>query len=415
VLGPAAAGLVLVAGVAALRGGARPPVPVQVVARGPFRNDVVAFGLLQAVHSTPVTVPADLQRPMRVAWLAPAGPVKRGEPVVLFDPSEVEKQYDDGRSDRASAEQRRTKAAAEGGQTRAGLALDHTVAAEELHRAEDVAPSDAQIFSRNEIIESRLDRTLLRKRVATTEAKVGPTERLSAADLALSDIERGKAELRIRQAEKSLRALKVTAPHDGILVFPLSWRGDAVAVGDTVWPSQTVAELPDLSALEARVFVLEADGGAMAAGQKARVEIEGQPQLVFDARVTRVDALAKNRDRQSPVKYFETTLQFEKGVAAALKPGQRVRATIVAASLEDALTIPRGALFEKDGRRLVYRLEHGRFQAVEVAVGPRGLARIVITKGLAQGDRVALQDPERRATAGPPAAPPGGAGPPRGR
>jgi len=330
--------------------------------------------------------------------------------VVLFDPSEVEKQYDDGRSDRAAAEQKRDKATAEARQAKAGLDLDHTVAAEELRRAEDVAPTDAQIFSRNEIIESRLDRSLLQKRVTTTEAKKGPTARLSAADLALSDIEKSKAELRIRQAEKSLSALKVTAPHDGILVFPLSWRGDAVAVGDTVWPSQTVAELPDLSLLEAHVFVLEADGGALAAGQKAKVEIEGQPQLVFEAKVTRVDALAKNRDRQSPVKYFETTLQFGEGVAASLKPGQRVRATIAAASLDDALTIPRGALFEKDGRRLVYRLDGGRFQAVEVSVGPRGLARIVITRGLAQGDRVALQDPERRAAPGASAPPAAGAG-----
>jgi RND family efflux transporter MFP subunit len=334
---------------------------------------------------------------------------------VLFDPSEVEKQYDDGRSDRASAQLKREKAAAEGGQAKAGLDLDHTVAAEELRRAEDVAPTDAQIFSRNEIIESRLDRSLLQKRVTTAEAKKGPTARLSAADLALSDIERSKAELAIRQAEKSLGALKVTAPHDGILVFPLSWRGDAVAVGDTVWPSQTVAELPDLSALEARVFVLEADGGALAVGQKAKVEIEGQPQLVFEARVTRVDALAKNRDRQSPVKYFETTLQFDQGVAASLKPGQRVRATIAAASLDDALTIPRGALFEKDGRRLVYRLDGRRFQAVDVSVGARGLGRIVITRGLAEGDRVALQDPQRRAPPGASMAPAAGAGPPLGR
>lgn len=408
--------LLLLGGVAALRGGGGgPSVPVDVVVKGPFRNDVVAFGLLQAIHSTPIAVPADLQQPMRVAWLAPAGPVARGQSVVLFDPSEVEKEYDDGRSDRASAEQKRDKAKAEGRQARAGLELDHGVASEELRRAEDVAPTDEQIFSRNEIIESRLDRTLLRKRVATTEAKAAPAERLSAADLALSDIERGKAELRIRQAQKSLGALKVTAPHDGILIFPLSWRGDAVSVGDTVWPGQTVAELPDLSALEARVFVLEADGGALAPGQKARVEIEGAPSLAFDAHVTRVDALAKNRDRQSPVKYFETTLQFDKGVGGSLKPGQRVRCTIVAASLDEAVTIPRGALFEKDGKRLVYRLERGRFQPVEVAIGPRGLARIVIVRGLAPGDRVALQDPDRRAAVSASGAPPAETGPSLGR
>lgn len=407
-----AAGAVLalsLTGAVALRGVAGSRVPTHTVARGAFRNEVLAYGLLQAVRSTPVTVPADLQRPMRIAWLAPAGPVRKGDPVVTFDPTDVEKQYEDGRSDRASAESKGRKARAEGSQSGSVLVLDRGVAQEDLRRAEDVAPSDTQIFSRNEILESQLDRGLLAKRVETTEAKRTPVEQLAAADVALTEIERRKAELRLRQAEQSLRALRVTAPHGGILVYPLSWRGDAAAVGDTAWPGQTIAELPDLSALEARVFVLEGDGGGLAAGQKARVEVEGQPGLAFDASVTRVDAVAKNRERQSPVKYFETALGLGSGVPRSLKPGQRVRATILVDDLADVIAVPRGALFEKEGRRLVYRLEAGRFVPVAVSVARRSLARVVIEKGLAPGDRIALQDPERRAPAGGPAS--AGAGP----
>jgi HlyD family secretion protein len=412
-----AAGAVLalsLTGAAALRGLGRPNVPTHAVTRGAFRNEVLAYGLLQAVRSTPVTVPADLQRPMRIAWLAAAGPVKKGDPVVTFDPTEVEKQYEDGRSDRASAESKGRKAQAEGAQSGSVLVLDRSVAQEDLRRAEDVAPTDTQIFSRNEILESQLDRGLLQKRVETTEAKRSPVERLAAADVALTDIERRKAELRLKQAELSLRSLQVTAPHDGILVYPLSWRGEAVAVGDSAWPGQTIAELPDLSALEARVFVLEGDGGGLAAGQKARVEVEGQPGLVFDASVERVDAVAKNRERQSPVKYFETALALGAGVPPSLKPGQRVRATILVDDLAEVIAVPRGALFEKEGRRLVYRLEGARFVPVEVTVARRSLARVVIAKGLDVGDRVALQDPERRSSAGAPV-PGGGPAPAAGR
>ncbi len=412
----AAAGVaaVLLAASAGILRTSSPAFPTHTVTRGAFRNDVVTFGRLQAVRSTAVTVPADLQQPMRVAWLAVAGPVKRGDPVVRFDPTEAENQYENGRSDRAAAESRRRKATAEGSQAETVLGLDRGLAEEELRRAEDVAPSDAQIFSRNEIVESRIDRDVLKRRVETADAKGLPTKRRSAAEVALADIDRGKADLRVRQAEKSLRALTVTAPHDGVLVYPLFWRGEAIAVGDTAWPGQPVAELPDLSALEARVFVLEADGAGVAAGQSAKVEVEGQPGLTFEAKVSRVDALAKNRDRQSPVKYFETTLALGSGPSnARLKPGQRVRAILHAGALDGVLTVPRGALFEKEGRRLVYRLEDGRFRAVEVGIGPRSLARVVIEKGLQAGDRVALQDPERRASASPSPREPAAAGGPR--
>ena len=392
----------VVMGVAVL-GEREVPVPTHVVARGPFRNEVLAFGVLFAVRSTPVTVPSDLQRPMRIAWLAPAGPVKQGDPVVEFDPTEAEKQYADGRSDRATAESKRRKASAEGGQSGAALELDQALAEEDLRRAEDVAPSDEEIFSRNEIVESRVDRRLLSRRVEAMVAKRDPTRRLAEADLALAEIERRKAELRVVQAEKSLGALRVLAPHDGILVYPLRWRGEAASVGDTGWPGQTVAELPDLSLLEARVFVLEADAAGVAAGQKTVIEIEGRPGLQFEGRVSRVETLAKPRDRQSPVKYFETVVAFERDPRASLKPGQRVRATVLVDDLPDVVTVPRGALFEKEGRRIAYRLEGGRFREVEVAVGRRSLGHVIVEEGLAPGDVVALQDPERKApeTGGP--------------
>jgi HlyD family secretion protein len=182
-----------------------------------------------------------------------------------------------------------------------------------------------------------------------------------------------------------------------------------VAVGDTVWPSQTVAELPDLGKLEAHVFVLEGDGGGLAVDQKANVEIEGQPGLAFEASVQRVEAVAKNRERNSPVKYFETTLGFAGDTPKGLKPGQKVRAFVLIDRLDDAIAIPRGALFDKDGKSVVYRFASGRFSAVPVTVGRRSLGRAVIEKGLEPGDRLALQDPEGRAKDASPA--PGSSGP----
>jgi RND family efflux transporter MFP subunit len=383
-------------GFAALRNGGGPRVPTHLVEKGPFRNEVLAYGLLYAVRSTPVTVPADLQRPMRIAWLLPAGPVQKGDTVIEFDPTDIEKQALDGRSDRDSAQNKMQKALVEGGQSGKLLVVDRGLVEEELRRAEDVAPSDEQIFSRNQILESRLDRGLLEKRLRTTEAKKLPTERLAAADLALAEIEKKKAELRVRQAEQSLKSLKVEAPHDGILVYSLLWRGEAVAVGDTVWPGQPIAELPDLNAMEARVYVLEGDGGGLAVGQKAVVEVEGQPGLSYEAKIARVDAVAKTRDRQSPVKYFETALRFDADKTPGLKPGQRVRASILIDDLKDVVAIPRGALFEREGRRLAYRWSGSRFEPVEVVVGRRSLARVLVDKGLAPGDRVALHDPDRR-------------------
>jgi HlyD family secretion protein len=308
----------------------------------------------------------------------------------------ADKELADGRSDRETAENKIAKTRAEAARTRNGLVLDKERAQEDRSRAEDVAPEEEGIFSRYEIIESRVDRKLLDKKISIASQKLDKNRQLSAADVALGEIEGEKAAIKIRQAERTLKSLRVTAPYDGIVVLERSWRGEVVTVGQQVWPGQKVAEIPDLAELEARVYVLEADAAGLSVGCQARLVVEGRQGAALSGRVKRVDALAKPRGGQSPVRYFEAVLALDRPQGGSvLKLGQGVRAVIVLEELNDVLTIPRGALFEKDGRRIVFRQALGRFRPVDVTIGRLSVGRAVIQQGLAEGERVALRDPTR--------------------
>jgi multidrug efflux pump subunit AcrA (membrane-fusion protein) len=91
------------------------------------------------------------------------------------------------------------------------------------------------------------------------------------------------------------------------------------------------------------------------------------------------------------VQYFAANLELETG--DALKPGQRVVAKLTLDEVEDALVVPRQAVFEEDGGSFVYRLAGGRFEKAAVGIGPPSLGRIVIESGLSEGDVVAARDP----------------------
>jgi hypothetical protein len=411
-----AAGLV-VAGLAASRAVRGSDVVLHTVERGLLRNEILATGIVDAVRKTPISVPPDLTNAMRVSWLRAAGPVSKGDVVLSFDPADMEKDALDSRSDSASASSKLDKARTEGSSKERGLDLDFSVTTDQLSRARDIAPEDTRIFSRNQIIEGQLDRGVLEQRLTATTEKKDATHKLTGVDMELAAIERRKAELKLKRAEKGLSAMRVVAPHDGILVFPMNWRGEVLNIGDSAWPGQTVAEIPDLSQLQARVFVLEGDAFGLAAGNRARIEVDGQPGLLYEAKVKRVDTLAKPRERGSPVKYFETWLDLPADAFKNVKPGQRVRATILLAELKDALWVPRGALYQKEGRRYVLKSEGGGLREADVTVGASSLGRIQVLTGVAQGDRVALSDPRRSrpgsspggdSTAGAPAAPNGG-------
>jgi multidrug resistance efflux pump len=367
------------------------------VRAGRFAREVAAGGTLKAVNATPITAPLESGREQKIAFLARDGSIlKAGDLVVEFDPWGAQREASDGNADVAAAEAKIAKSRAEGDKNTRSLRLDSALAKEELDRAETFQLTDAQLFSRNEIIESGLDRDLFTKKVAVMGRKLETSGRLSSTERALGEIEAGSARAKVAMAEKGLRTLRIVAPHDGLLLLAKrEWTGELPFVGASVWPGQKIAEIPDLSALEARVFVLETDAAGLKPGLAARLSIEGRPGEEYPATVARVDPLAKPHERQSPVKYFETTLSL-KTEPARMSPGQRVRAMIVLEQVEGVIAIPRGALFEKDGRRVVYRHEGGRFVPVEVTVGRNSASRVVVEKGIREGDRVALRDPSSR-------------------
>ncbi len=385
-------------GASRLLGG--PDVALETVRREPFSRAVSADGVLQAVHVTPIVVPSDVRQMQKIAWVAPNGAaVKAGEPVILFDPYDAEKLLADGKSGQQSAERKIDKARASSQSNSGRLGVDRDLARDELTRAEERSHRDATVFTRNEIIESEIDRDLLGRKADASARKAQVSAQKGDAEIALEQIARQKAEITIRQAERGLSALRILAPHDGFFALERSWRGDnAFSVGATVWPGQKIGEIPDLSQLEAKIFILEADAGGLQAGCKAVVTIEGRPGFSAAGKVSRVDAIAKTREENVPTKYFETIVALDKTDPELMKPGQSVRARVTLEDIPDAIAVPRQAIFEKDDHRVVYRLESGHLVPVEVTIGRSGPARVVIEKGLEPGDRIALRDPAKEAS-----------------
>jgi hypothetical protein len=155
-----------------------------------------------------------------------------------------------------------------------------------------------------------------------------------------------------------------------------------------------LGEIPELSSMQVEAYVLEADAGGIAAGQDALIIVEAHPERTFKGKVEKVEPIAKPRFRGSPVQYFGVTLALDETDPKIMKPGARVRATITLEKSESAIAIPRQAIFDRDGKRIVYRLADGAFQPVAVETGTATVGSISVTKGLSEGDVIALEEPE---------------------
>jgi hypothetical protein len=148
--------------------------------------------------------------------------------------------------------------------------------------------------------------------------------------------------------------------------------------------------------MKAEVFVLEADAAGLAVGQRATITIDGKPGVSYSGKVTQVDKLARPRFPKVPVQYFGATVLLDRTDRTMMKPGARVRAVLEVENLANAFSIPRQALFEKEGKKLVYRKHGQKFDAVPVQIGTSSSGRIVVIRGLVRGDEIALRDPTEK-------------------
>jgi RND family efflux transporter MFP subunit len=374
--------------------GKTPAVPTFKVEAARFTRRVTADGNLKSTKATPLTAPHEAPGPLKISWIVPDGSLlKKDEVVVRFDPTDFEQQLVGGQSDRHTALNGITKSETESGTTRTNLRRDATQADAELSAAQRFKFDDAEVFSRFQRIESQIDEHYAADKKQYAQGVLKVRDKLSKADRDLLAIEQKKADLKIHNAEQGLHALEVRAPYDGILVLQRDWRGDTVRTGDTVWQGQPLGEIPDLNSMKAEVFVLEADAAGLAVGEKASLQIDGKPGTSFSGKVTQVDKLARPRFPRVPVQYFGATVSLDKTNAAMMKPGARVRAVLDVESRTGAFSIPRQAIFEKQGQKLVYRKKGSGFEPVPIEIGSSSAGRVVVTKGLRAGDEIALRDP----------------------
>lgn len=365
-----------------------------------LRHEVSAEGVLSASRVTAVSVPRDARGRVRLAWLIPEGTiVEAGQLVASFDDSELLDRLSDGRADLRSTDLEIDKTRADQTRESTEIHADHEVAALELAVAERFKLSDDEVFSRHEIIESRIDGELAAARLDHATFAAETVETSGRAALAILGIKHGEAEQKVELAREGLGSLEVRAPHAGLFLRARDWQHEPIEVGAELWAGQEVGEIPDTAGLEVEAFVLEADAGGLAVGKLASVVVEAHPGKTYTAQISRVDSLAKPRFRGSPVQYFGVTLSFDEPADAWLKPGQRVVARLRLATFENVLAVPRQAVVAADDGYSVYRWSGGELAPVAVVLGTAATGLVTIESGLAAGDVIALDPPSKHAGA----------------
>jgi HlyD family secretion protein len=330
----------------------------------------------------------------KISFLAPEGAtVRRGEPVLGFDTSALETTLLEASADRDAAQKELEK-------TSTGVEMRRRE--EELHLAEaeagqrrsslkaDVPP---ELVAANELRQTRSDLNLAEKEIAFRKDRLRFLGEQGRAELEALRAKRDRAAGRVREAQAAIAAMTVMAPRDGTVVYVTS-RGEKKKVGDSCWRGDKVMEIPDLRSMQALGQVDEADAGRVAPGQRVRLHLDAHPDTVFTGVVRSIRGSVQEKSRRSPVKVVELVIGLDRTDPQRMSPGMRFLGTIEIERVPRVLTVPAEAVLNRPGGPVVLRRAGGKTEEVRPRFGRRNERRIEVVSGLAEGDRVALRDPE---------------------
>ncbi len=191
---------------------------------------------------------------------------------------------------------------------------------------------------------SLLERQLLpRQTYDDTEARHQAA--LAQLDLARAQFEQAKS--RLEELRINLSNTVISSPVDGFVAKRYLDPGAAVS------PNAPVASIVDIRTVRMVAALVEKDSKRIRTGMPAQVEVDAFPGEKFIGRVSRVAPVFDPQTRTAEMEVEVPNSGYR------LKPGMYARVELTVAERPDALTVPRNAIVELDGKSGVFTAENG--------------------------------------------------------
>jgi len=373
------------------------PIPVTKLSRQPFSLTVPSTGEIVGLETTAVATPNTSSGSLKIAWLIAEGSfVQAGAPVIRFDSTDaklsLEKQQNTLNSNQENTKIKTLQQSTD----EKVLTIDRSDAEEEYQYAMTVMPQDESIFSKWDIITAQADAHYAKERIEFLKNKAKTQQRIARSDQQILAIERNKAQSEVAVIKETLNSLELRAPVGGLVLYRRDHREDP-QIGDESHPGQVVIEIINLDVLQARIYILERDGGNLAKNQPVVIKLDAIPDKEYHGTIRTFSSVAASIERNSVLRYFTCDVSISDAGRdlKRIRPGMNLRGEVVLQKYESCWVVPSGAVNyrEKEKDSLVYVKQGDKFIPKTVQTGLSSHGEAIILSGVEDGEMIALTNP----------------------
>lgn len=360
-----------------------------------FTVNVPAKGELFAAKATVISAPISRQGQQNISWLAPEfSHVKKGDVIARFDGEAMEIKSKDRQNELSITKQDIIEKTGMLNRELDSINKDIGMVGQEKSFAEKFSIDDVRIRSKLEILDSLQNTQYLGSKEEYLYWKNDSFSASSSGDMGLLEMKKAQSKSKLKQLSDGLSKLEVKAPHDGLLAYKKNWRGEKPRAGQSLWPGQKIAELPDISNMKVKLFVLESEALNLAIDKSVIFSLYAYADKTFQGKVETVAPFPTSIKRGDPQKYFEVIVLLAEQNTKLFVPGRKLHANIVIVATSKKIIVPLQSVFVEAKQSFVYLYENGDYKSVPVTLGQASLSHVEILSGLKEGQKIALTNKE---------------------
>jgi membrane fusion protein (multidrug efflux system) len=194
------------------------------------------------------------------------------------------------------------------------------------------------------------------------------------------------ARVELEQSQLTESRSRLVTPIPGVILrLARDEQGRPLADGQLVAQGYEVAQISPVGSLVAEVDLVGPDVARVREGLSARIRHHAWDAESFGGRVVR---LAPTLDPTTRTLRAEVAVDNPQG---KLRPGMFVEVTMIADRREDVTVVPRQALAERGGRKVVFVLNGQKVARREVVLGLGDDDIVEIRQGIEAGERIVVR------------------------
>lgn len=198
----------------------------------------------------------------------------------------------------------------------------------------------------------------------------------------------------IDKFQKAMSFTRISSPGSGIVMIDEDYLGKKLTKDSRIstW-MPAIAMLPDMSSVIVQTYIKEIDITKIRQGDLVRITVDAIPDKVLTGKVHKIANMGETKSRFD-MNVFEVIIRLDHS-DPDLKPGMTCNNDIITGKNEQALLAPLKAVFKNDTTSFVYIQSGSQIVKKPVELGDQDDKNVVVLKGLAEGEKVLLYEPQK--------------------